>query len=157
MEIIVHTDGSCSGNPGVGGYAAVLTCNGNERIVRGHFSRVVTNNQMELMACLATVRWANKNQKNPCKFTICTDSKYIIDCAYGKCKDGTPHTLSWFAGRKNEDLWMQLIKEAKHSRHKFVFVKVKGHSDNEMNAKADAIAKEECAIARHELLKVNGK
>ena len=151
--IYAYTDGSCAGNPGVGGYAAILRCGDAERTVRGCVSDVTTNNAMELKAVLETVAWCNRVQKDSCEIIIHTDSKYLIDCACGKQKDGSKRTVGWFRGRKNEDMWFQLIQEVVKGKHTVRFVKVKGHGSDEMNNRADTIAKEECTRAKHELLK----
>lgn len=152
MNINIYTDGSCSGNPGVGGYGAILMCNGHERIVKGHTSKITTNNAMELKAVVESIAWINKVQKKPCNVTIYTDSKYIIDCACGKQKDGSKRLVGWFKGRSNEDLWMQLINQTIQGKHEIHFVKVKGHSGDEMNERANSIAQEECVRAKHELI-----
>jgi len=151
LNIIAHTDGACSGNPGVGGYCAILTANGVEKIVRGHSSKVTTNNQMELRAVIEVIEWLNKVQKKPCCVEIHTDSKYIVDCTNTKMKDGSKKTRKWFEGRPNEEMWLELIDKGNKGGHKIRFVKVKGHSGDIFNERCDRIAKEECVIARHEL------
>jgi len=152
MNVTIYTDGACAGNPGVGGYAAILVCNGQERIVRGCMSEIVTNNKMELKAIVEALNWINKVQKAPCELEIHTDSKYIIDCATGKDKDGSKRKIGWFKGRKNEDLWMEFITQTLKGKHKIKFVKVKGHSGDLMNERCDRIAKEECVKAKHKLV-----
>lgn len=153
MDIEVYTDGACSGNPGVGGYAAILRCNGLERVVKGFSSKVTTNNAMELAAIVETFKWLNEKQKTPCNVTVYTDSQYLIDCICRKNKDGSNRKVSWYNGRLNGELWMQLIKQVHDGKHTIKMVKVKGHSGCEMNDRVDKIAKEECIRAKHELLK----
>lgn len=151
MHIDIYTDGSCSGNPGVGGYGAILKCGEHERIVRGCTSDITTNNCMELKAITESIIWINKIQKKPCEVTVYTDSNYVISCATNRNKDGTKRKLSWFAGRANEELWVQFISEVMKGKHIVRFVKVKGHSNDKTNARVDSIAREECAKAKHEL------
>ena len=146
MKITVYTDGSCAGNPGVGGYCAILQCNGSERIVRGNVPEITTNNKMELKAVIAAIDWLNTIQKTPCEIEVNTDSKYIIDCSSHK-------TRKWFEGRANEDLWFELIDKGLKGKHRIKFIKVKAHSGDALNCRADAIAKEECVKAKYELLK----
>lgn len=154
MNIEIYTDGSCSGNPGVGGYAGILLCNGQRRIVKGFSTDVrTTNNSMELKAIRESIGWLNKFQKKPCNVTIYTDSKYVIDCATGKNKDGSKRTVGWFKGRKNEGLWVEFITEVMKGKHTITFVKVKGHSGVPLNEEANAMAQEECTRAKHELVK----
>ena len=153
MDITVYTDGACSGNPGVGGYAAILQCNGLERVVKGFSSKVTTNCAMELAAVVETIKWLNDKQKKPCNVTVHTDSQYLIDCICGKNKDGSKRKVEWYTGRPNEDLWIELIKNVHKGKHTIKMVKVKGHSGDSMNARVDKLAKEECIRAKHELLK----
>jgi ribonuclease HI len=146
MDIIAYTDGACSGNPGIGGYGAILTYKGQEREVRGFTTNSTTNNAMELRAVVEVINWLNKVQKKPCNIEIRTDSQYIVNCTSHKTK-------KWFEGRKNEDLWMELITAGNKGKHKITFVKIKGHSGDIMNERCDKIAKAECAKAKHALCK----
>ena len=148
MKIDVYTDGSCSRNPGVGGYSAILRCGGLERIVKGNVPMVTTNNAMELKAVVETIVWVNTHQKKPCVINIYTDSQYIIDCACGKQKDGSKRLVGWFKGRSNEDLWMQLINQTILGKHEIHFFKVKGHSGDALNERANTIAQSECQKAK---------
>jgi len=150
MNISIYTDGSCV-NPGIGGYAAILSCNKDERVVKGHTLETVTNNRMELQAVVSAVEWVNRNQKKPCELTVYTDSNYILNCAYGKNKDGSKRTGAWFNGRANKDLWFQLITEVRKGKHMVKFVKVQ--ASDELNNRADALAKAELVAAKHELLR----
>jgi len=145
-KIIGYTDGACSGNPGVGGYAGIMICKGQERVIYGCSSEVTTNNRMELTAVVELINWLNKVQKEPCEIEIRTDSQYIIDCQAHKTK-------AWFANRPNHDLWFQLIEAGVKGKHRIRFVKVKGHSGDEYNEKCDKLAKEQCIRAKHGLLK----
>ena len=98
-NVIIDTDGSCSGNPGVGGYGAILTCDGIEKIVRGYCAEVTTNNRMELKAVIEALKVLRK----PCDIIVRTDSQYIIQCA--------SHDRKWLTSldRPNHDLWFELI------------------------------------------------
>ena len=149
LNVTIHTDGSCSGNPGVGGYGAFLVCNGNERKVCGYSVKTTTNNKMELTAVIEAVKWLNRVQKAPCQIEVHTDSKYIVDCISHNSK-------KWFIGRPNEDLWVELITVVAKGKHKITFEKVKGHSGDKYNELADKLAKEQCTIAKHQLLKLKG-
>lgn len=153
MHIRAYTDGSCT-NPGVGGYGAIMQCNGEERIVRGH-RKQTTNNQMELEPMIRVIDWVDEVEQKPCEITFYTDSQYIISCALGRNKDGTKRKDSWFKGRANEDLWMEFIFKVRKGKHVVRFVKVKGHSGDPLNERANKIANEERVKARHELL--NGR
>ena len=73
-QVTIHTDGSCLGNPGPGGYGAILESEGREKEISGGYRRT-TNNRMELMAVIAAL----EALKQPCSVTLCSDSKYIVD------------------------------------------------------------------------------
>jgi len=139
-EVTIYTDGACLGNPGVGGYGAILQCNGIERIVRGRCKEITTNNRMELKAVIEAL----KALKKPCNVTVYTDAKYICDCV--------THERSWLTdiNRPNHDLWLELITVGLNGQHKIKFVKVAGHSGLVQNERCDRIAKEQCVKARHE-------
>lgn len=140
FNVTVYTDGACSGNPGVGGYGAILTCNGKEHIVRGRSSEITTNNRMELTAVIAAIKALTK----PCDVTVYTDSEYICMCA--------KHDKKWLTSesRKNHELWMELITLGLNGKHKIRFVKVAGHAGEVQNERCDRIAKEQCLKARNE-------
>ena len=140
-NVTIYTDGACSGNPGVGGYGAIITCNGAEKIVRGRSKEVTTNNRMELMAVISAIKALNK----PCEITVYTDSQYI-------CQNAT-HDRKWLTceQRPNRDLWIELIAVGLKGQHRIKFVKVAGHSGLVMNERCDRIAKEQCVKAKHEL------
>ncbi len=139
-NVTIYTDGACSGNPGVGGYGAILTCNGKERIVRGRTKEITTNNRMELMAVIEAI----KVLKSPCEVTVHTDSQYICQ--------GATHERKWLTSldRPNHDLWLELITVGLKGQHKIKFVKVQGHAGLVMNERCDKIAKEQCTKAKHE-------
>lgn len=144
LEMTAYTDGSCLGNPGVGGYAAIMIAKGQEKPCVGYEKDDTTNNRMELRAVINVVKWCNRVQKEPCKVTFCVDSQYLIDCY----KHGFSDLAS--KSRPNHDLWIELIRSTLDGGHEISFVKVKGHNGNKMNEKVDKLAKEQALKARHE-------
>jgi ribonuclease HI len=132
----IWTDGACSGNPGPGGWGAVLHYAGAEKEISGG-EPATTNNRMELMAAIEALNALKRGSK----VRLHTDSKYVLDGVtrwiHGWKKNG------WKTGDKkpvkNEDLWRRLDEAA--SRHEITWKWVKGHSDNEMNNRADALAR----------------
>lgn len=138
-RVSIYTDGACSGNPGIGGYGAILSCNGKERIVRG-YEKMSTNNRMELKAVVESI----KILKAPCEIELFTDSQYILNC--------TAHDRKWLTAenRPNKDLWVELIEAGLKGQHKIRFVKVQGHSGIVLNERCDKIAKEQVVKCRHE-------
>ena len=137
-SVTIYTDGACAGNPGVGGYGAILTCNGVERVIRGRCKEITTNNRMELTAVIEAIKALNK----PCEITVHTDSQYICQ--------STTHDRKWLTSedRPNRDLWMELITVGLNGHHKIKFVKVAGHTGLVQNERCDRIAKEQCMKAR---------
>ncbi len=137
-HVEIYTDGACSGNPGAGGWAAVLLYKGHRREISGAQADT-TNNRMELTAIIEAL----KTLKEPCKVTLYSDSAYSLSpfingWIYGWQMNG------WRTGGKddvkNVDLWTALIDLKKI--HDVEFVKVKGHSDNELNNRCDFLARE---------------
>ncbi|MCO5092328.1 ribonuclease HI [Bosea sp. (in: a-proteobacteria)] len=132
----VWTDGACSGNPGPGGWGAILCYNGVEKELCGGEAQT-TNNRMELMAAIAAL----EALKRPCTVALHTDSQYlrqgITSWIHGWKKNG------WkTADRKpvkNAELWQRL--EAALGRHKIEWKWVKGHAGDAMNERADALAR----------------
>ena len=135
-KVDIYTDGACSGNPGAGGYCAILIFNGIEKIVSGG-AEETTNNRMELLAVIEGL----KALKEPCEVDLYSDSQYVINAINEKWLDGWVKS-EWRAESKksikNVDLWQALIPLIK--KHKVNFIKVKGHSDNEYNNRCDKIA-----------------
>lgn len=131
----VFTDGACRGNPGPGGWGAVLRYRGRERSLKGAEPRT-TNNRMELMAAIVAL----ETLKRACEVVLTTDSKYVRD-GITKWIDGWK-TRGWrTAARqpvKNEDLWKRL--DAAVSRHQVKWHWVKGHSGHRENELADQLA-----------------
>ena len=132
----IFTDGACRGNPGPGGWGAVLRYGGHERLLCGA-SGDTTNNRMELTAAIEAL----EALRRPCRVRLATDSTYV--------KNGITRWLPGWKRRgwrtadrrpvKNEDLWRRLERAA--SPHDVEWVWVRGHAGNEGNEKADALAR----------------
>ena len=135
----LYTDGACSGNPGVGGYCAILIYNGNEKIVSG-YEKDTTNNRMEILAVIKGL----DALKEPCNVNVYSDSQYVVD-AFNQRWINSWVSNGWrTAGTKevkNVDLWKTLLELVE--RNNVTFVKVKGHADNEYNNRCDKIAVDE--------------
>ncbi|MGD9900928.1 MAG: ribonuclease HI [Spirochaetales bacterium] len=140
----LYTDGACSGNPGPGGWAAILIYNGAEKIVAGYEDET-TNNRMELLAVIRGLQ----ELKEACAVTVYTDSAYVHN-AFKEDWIGFWRTNNWHTkGKKdvaNKDLWQLLLTVMEGNDVKWV--KVKGHSDNEYNNKCDKFAVDE--IKKHQ-------
>ena len=143
LEIIAYTDGSCLGNPGIGGFAARMEAKGKTKYCEGFEVKDTTNNRMELKAVISVLKWCNTVQKESCKVTFHTDSQYIIDCFKHNFSDLSS------SSRPNNDLWIELIRETLKGRHSIEFVKVKGHNGVERNEEVDKRAKAMAKKARH--------
>lgn len=133
MNVTIYTDGSSRGNPGPGGYGAVLMSNGKTKELSSGY-RKTTNNRMELMGVIAALSALKKEGLN---ITLYTDSQYIVKAV----KEGWLN--KWLAtnfsgGKKNKDLWVKFYDLYK--RHHIKFVWVKGHADNEYNNRCDVLA-----------------
>ena len=135
-KVSIYTDGACSGNPGKGGWGAVLVYNGTEKEMSG-FETETTNNRMELTAVIRALAAL----REPCLVTLTTDSKYVCDAVtkgwvYGwkkrgwKKSDGSPAL--------NPDLWAQALEQ--EARHKITYVWVKGHAGHPENERCDQLA-----------------
>ena len=132
----IYTDGACTGNPGKGGFGAVLIYNGNEKqISRGY--RKTTNNRMELLAAIEALSLL----KEPCNVTLYSDSKYLTDAINQKWLDSWQKNGWKKADKKsvlNTDLWTRIIKLTE--THNVTFVWVKGHAGNKYNEICDTLA-----------------
>ncbi|MFW5799945.1 MAG: ribonuclease HI [Spirochaetota bacterium] len=134
-EVTIYTDGACSGNPGKGGWGAILIYNGKEKEISGNEENT-TNNRMEMTAVIKAL----KALKEPCKVYLHTDSNYIVN-AFNKGWVYNWRDKAWMNGtspRKNKDLWIELLELSKI--HKIKWIKVKGHSDDIINNRADKLA-----------------
>jgi ribonuclease HI len=138
-KVDLYTDGACSGNPGAGGYCAILIYNGIDKIISGS-EALTTNNRMELLAVIRGL----EALKEPCLVDVYSDSQYVVD-AFNQGWIEQWKNNAWRNANKKEvkniDLWQALL--ALLSVHKVTFIKVKGHADNELNNKCDKIAVEE--------------
>jgi ribonuclease HI len=145
-EVVIYTDGACSGNPGPGGWGVVLRWNDTVRELHGGDPQT-TNNRMELMAAIQALEALNR----PAKVQLHTDSKYLLD--------GITRWISgwqrngWLTSAKqpvkNADLWRRLVRAI--NGHEVSWQWVKGHAGDEGNERADALARlgiEEAAAVR---------
>ncbi len=139
-KVEIFTDGACSGNPGPGGWGAILRCNGTEKELSGG-EKNTTNNRMELTAVISAL----KALKYPCDVTVTTDSKYVYESVtkgwvYSWQKNG------WRKADKkpalNPDLWAELLTLL--DTHNVTFVWVKGHNEHPENERCDRLAVAEC-------------
>lgn len=136
-DITVYTDGACSGNPGPGGWAAIITEDGTERIVSGAESRT-TNQRMELTAAIEGLAAIPGRRR----VHVHTDSAYVMNCFEQRWWDRWEKNGWLGAGKKpvtNRDLWERLLAQAR--RHDVVWHKVRGHSGDVMNDRVDALAR----------------
>ena len=139
MKIVqIYTDGACSGNPGPGGWGAILRYNGREKELSGG-ERSTTNNRMELTAVISAL----EALKEPCEVELYSDSKYVID-ALSKGWAKAWRAKNWIKSDKkpalNPDLWEKLL--ALTETHLVHYHWVKGHADNEFNNRCDRMAVE---------------
>lgn len=136
MKVEIYTDGACSGNPGPGGWAAILIASGKEKELSG-FEELATNNRMELMAAIEGL----KALKVSCDVTLYSDSSYLVNAFVEKWIDNWKRN-GWKNASKspvsNSDLWLELDKL--NDKHKIDWRKVKGHSDNPYNNRCDKLA-----------------
>ncbi len=135
----IYTDGACSGNPGPGGWGAILRYNGREKEISGGEGQT-TNNRMELSAVIAALECL----KEPCTVELYSDSRYVID-ALSKGWAESWRKKGWIKSDKkpalNADLWERLL--ALTQRHEMRCHWVRGHADNEYNNRCDALAVEQ--------------
>lgn len=135
-DVQIYTDGACSGNPGPGGWGAVLIYNEHKKELSGG-EALTTNNRMEIMAAIKALSALNMI----CKVDLYTDSAYL-------CNAFNQHWISnwkrngWLTTSKkpveNKDLWLELTTLT--DKHSVTFHKVKGHADNELNNRCDQLA-----------------
>lgn len=138
-KVVIYTDGACSGNPGSGGWCAILNYRGFEKVLSGG-EKETTNNRMELMAIIMGL----DALKEPCEVDLFSDSAYAVNAVsegwlYAWKSKGW--TKSDKKEVKNVDLWEKLLVLL--AKHKVSFLKVKGHADNELNNRCDKIARSE--------------
>ena len=130
--IFLYTDGASSGNPGPGGFGAILKCAGHEKEISGGFA-LTTNNRMELLAVIAgleAIRWQNA------EVTVISDSQYVVKAV----REGW--LFNWekkgFAKARNADLWIRFLNV--YRRHRVTFRWIKGHAGHPENERCDAMA-----------------
>jgi len=136
-QVIIHTDGACSGNPGPGGWGAILQSGGKTRELKGG-ELATTNNRMELMAAIQALEALTRD----CRVELHTDSTYVMkgisEWIHNWKRRG------WMTADKkpvkNDDLWKRL--DAARLRHQVDWRWVKGHAGHELNERADQLARE---------------
>ncbi|HEY9236503.1 MAG TPA: ribonuclease HI [Phenylobacterium sp.] len=135
-QVVIYSDGACSGNPGPGGWGAILMSGAHVKEIHGG-EATTTNNRMELMAAIQAL----ESLKRPCKVEVHTDSQYVMkgisEWIHGwkargwKTADKKPV--------KNDDLWRRL--DAARAKHDVAWKWVKGHAGHEHNERADELAR----------------
>ena len=135
-KVTLYTDGACSGNPGPGGFCAILVYQGHEKCISGG-EKETTNNRMELMAVIRGLAAL----KESCEVEIVSDSKYVVDAMkHGWAKKWQKN--NWMRNKsdraKNPELWEKLLSLC--DTHHVTFSWVKGHADNPMNNRCDEMA-----------------
>ena len=135
-KVTIYTDGACSGNPGPGGWGAVLICDGVQKEISGA-RKDTTNNIMEITAVLEAL----KLLKFECEVEIYSDSAYVVN-SFNQGWITNWQKNNWKTASKepvkNRELWEELYDLTQ--KHKTQFIKVKGHSDNELNNRCDFLA-----------------
>ena len=136
QDVTIYTDGACSGNPGPGGWGAILMYNNYKKEISGG-NKSTTNNIMEITAVIEAL----KILKNPCNVTVYSDSAYVVNCftqgwIFNWIKKGWK--TSGNEPVKNKELWQELYNFTKI--HTVKFIKVKGHSDYDFNNRCDELA-----------------
>ena len=137
-KVLVYTDGACSGNPGPGGYAAVLIFGEHEKEVSGREGHT-TNQRMEMQAAAAAL----EALKEPCQVVLHSDSAYLVNAFNQGWLDKWQRN-GWQNSHRqpveNRDLWERLLALA--GTHRVEWVKVRGHADDELNNRCDKLARE---------------
>jgi len=138
-KITIYTDGACSGNPGPGGWAAILMYKEHKKEISGH-AKDSTNNIMEITAVIEGL----KALKRPCEVEVYSDSSYVVNAFKNDWIENWKSN-GWRTANKNpvknQELWEELYELIKV--HKVEFIKVKGHGDNEYNNRCDELARME--------------
>jgi ribonuclease HI len=137
-SIQLFSDGACSGNPGPGGWGAILRYKNSEKELSGG-EKETTNNRMELLGVISAL----ETLKEPCDVEICTDSKYVVDAFEKKWLESWQVNGWKTAGKKpvkNRELWERLLKQA--SIHNLTWKWIRGHAGHTENERCDRIAVE---------------
>jgi ribonuclease HI len=137
-KITVYTDGACSGNPGPGGFAAILQYGEHEKEVCGG-EHTTTNQRMELRAAIAAL----ETLKESCHVLLHSDSAYLVNAFNQHWLDKWQRN-GWLNSQKqpveNKDLWERLLELS--AKHRIEWIKVQGHTDNLLNNRCDRLARE---------------
>ena len=137
-KVVIHTDGACHGNPGPGGWAAILEYGPHRRELCGGFAET-TNNRMELFAAIAAL----EALKEPCEVALHSDSSYLVNAVSRRWLERW-NRCGWRKADKqpvlNADLWKRLLRQLE--RHRVNPVWVKGHADHAGNVRCDDLAGE---------------
>ncbi len=140
-KVTIYTDGACSGNPGPGGWGAILMCNNVKKEISGG-ENPTTNNKMELTAAVNALLML----KHPCEVDLYSDSAYLINCFKNNWLKAWKKN-NWVNSKKesvkNIELWTKLDELS--LIHKINWIKVKGHADNKYNNRCDELARVESA------------
>lgn len=138
QPVLIYTDGACSGNPGPGGWAAILMYGPHRKELSG-FAPQTTNQRMELMAVIKAL----EALKRPCSVKLYSDSAYVVN-AFQRNWLKSWQRNGWINSQKqpvaNKDLWQRLLQLTR--KHEIRWVKVKGHADNEYNNRCDELARQ---------------
>lgn len=142
-QVVAYTDGACSGNPGPGGWAAILSWGDHQRSLSG-FAPDTTNNRMEMMAAIAAL----EALRRPCRIILHTDSQYLRQGWMEWLPQWRRRGFRTAAGApvKNQDLWQRLEKAA--GPHQLELVWVRGHAGDPGNEAADALARQALQLGR---------
>ena len=144
-EVVIYTDGACSGNPGPGGWGAILMYKDKKLELSGYEART-TNNRMELLAPIQAL----SRLREPCAVKVYSDSAYLVNAFNQRWLDNW-QKRNWLKSDKkpveNQDLWKRLLEYT--GIHKVEWIKVKGHADNVYNNRCDELAT--CEIKRNHI------
>ena len=150
-NVILYTDGACSGNPGPGGWGCILSYRGHTREMSGHMPNT-TNNRMEIFAVISGLGVL----KEPCVVDVYSDSAYTVNAFNEHWIDNWQRN-GWMNSKKqpveNSDLWKLLLQIIKVKKQELRFHKVKGHANNPMNNRCDELA----TAAIREYRRLNGE
>ena len=150
-RVQLYTDGACSGNPGPGGWAAILSFGGKTKELSGHMPNT-TNNRMEVFAVISGLGAL----KEPCIVEVYSDSAYTVNAFNEHWIDNWQRN-GWLNSEKkpveNSDLWKLLLQIIKMKKHDVRFNKVKGHADDPINNRCDELAR----AAIQEYRRMNGE
>lgn len=146
-KVTIYTDGACSGNPGLGGWGAVLIYNKEEKEIYGYPKDETTNNRMEITAAIEAL----KTLKNSCIIELYTDSTYLKEGMNSWIHNWKKKNWKTSAGKevKNIDLWQELDKLTQN--HEITWKWVKAHDGNENNERADQLANKAIEEIRNSL------